>query len=98
MGIIRFPCLNGNAKRFSKLQSGYKDNQSQVPKGYFAVYVGEIHKTRFVVPLSVLDHPLFQSLLRKSEEEFGFKHPMGGVTITCSEDDFINITSRLILS
>ncbi|XP_076894969.1 auxin-responsive protein SAUR21-like [Bidens hawaiensis] len=81
-----------------KLQSTCKENQSQVPKGYFPVYVGEKHKTRYVVPLSLLEHPLFQSLLRKSEEEFGFKHPMGGVTITCPEDDFINITSRLLIS
>ncbi|KAJ0700192.1 putative small auxin-up RNA [Helianthus annuus] len=98
MGIIRFPCLNGNAKRFSKLQSTCKENQSQVPKGYFAVYVGEVQKTRFVVPLSLLEHPLFQSLLRKSEEEFGFKHPMGGVTIICPEDDFVDITSKLLVS
>ncbi|KAL8234426.1 hypothetical protein R6Q59_020526 [Mikania micrantha] len=93
MGIIRFPCLNGNAKRS---QSTSKENQSQVPKGYFAVYVGEINKTRFVVPISLLEHPSFRRLLRKSEEEFGFKHPMGGVTITCSEHDFIDITSRYI--
>ncbi|KAK9070891.1 hypothetical protein SSX86_009459 [Deinandra increscens subsp. villosa] len=98
MGIIRIPCLNGNAKRFTKLQSFCKENQSQVPKGYFAVYVGEKHKTRFVVPLSFLEEPLFQRLLRESEEEFGFKHPMGGVTITCPEDDFIDIVSRLLVS
>nr|XP_043625453.1 auxin-responsive protein SAUR21-like [Erigeron canadensis] len=96
MAIIRFPCLNGNTKKFSKLHSPCNTKQSQVPKGHFAVYVGRIHKTRFVVPISVLEHPLFQSLLRQSEEEFGFEHSMGGVTITCSEDTFIDITSRLL--
>ncbi|OVA12634.1 Auxin-induced protein [Macleaya cordata] len=67
-----------------------------VPKGHFAVYVGEMsQKKRFVVPISYLNHPLFQELLRRAEEEFGFDHPMGGLTIPCKEDDFINLTSHL---
>nr|VDC86730.1 unnamed protein product [Brassica oleracea] len=40
-------------------------------------------------------YPLFQALLSKSEEEFGFNHPMGGLTIPCPEDTFINVTSEL---
>ncbi|KAF2563422.1 hypothetical protein F2Q70_00014461 [Brassica cretica] len=31
----------------------------------------------------------------KSEEEFGFDHPMGGLTIPCPDDTFINVTSQL---
>ncbi|KAI7756079.1 hypothetical protein M8C21_015939 [Ambrosia artemisiifolia] len=69
-----------------------------VPKGYIAVYVGEVHKTRFVVPLSFLGYPPFQDLLRQSEEEFGFDHPMGGLTIRCREDAFIDLISRLPVS
>ncbi|KAB2091776.1 hypothetical protein ES319_A03G216500v1, partial [Gossypium barbadense] len=34
----------------------------KVPKGYFAVYVGENQK-RFVIPVSFLSRPLFQDLL-----------------------------------
>ncbi|CAN6975111.1 unnamed protein product [Brassica oleracea var. botrytis] len=49
----------------------------------------------FVVPISYLSQPSFQALLSKSEEEFGFAHPMGGLTIPCPEDTFINVTSRL---
>ncbi|KAF7810817.1 auxin-responsive protein SAUR21-like [Senna tora] len=30
-----------------------------------------------------------------AEEEFGFNHPMGGLTIPCKEDAFINLTSQL---
>ncbi|GLT70770.1 hypothetical protein SLA2020_428300 [Shorea laevis] len=66
-----------------------------VPKGYFAVYVGEDQKKRFVLPISYLNEPSFQQLLIKAEEEFGFDHPMGGLTIPCREDIFINLTSRL---
>ncbi|KAK4340421.1 hypothetical protein RND71_041883 [Anisodus tanguticus] len=66
-----------------------------VPKGHFVVYVGEKQKKRFVIPLSFLSKPLFQDLLSQSEEEFGFDHPMGAVTIPCSEDFFADLTSRL---
>ncbi|CAN8255954.1 unnamed protein product [Cochlearia groenlandica] len=65
------------------------------PKGFLAVYVGESLKKRYVVPISYLSQPSFQALLSKSEEEFGFDHPMGGLTIPCREDTFINVTSRL---
>ncbi|KAF3652438.1 auxin-responsive protein SAUR21-like [Capsicum chacoense] len=77
--------------RMIKKSSTTKD----VPKGHFAVYVGETRKKRFVIPISFLSEPLFQNLLSEVEEEFGFNHPMGGVTIPCSEDFFIDLTSRL---
>ncbi|KAF2560223.1 hypothetical protein F2Q70_00014456 [Brassica cretica] len=65
------------------------------PKGFLAVYVGESQKKRYVVPISYLSQPSFQALLSKAEEEFGFDHPMGGLTIPSPEDTFINVTSRL---
>ncbi|KAL7090767.1 hypothetical protein ACP275_12G061900 [Erythranthe tilingii] len=69
---------------------------TEVPKGHLAVYVGESdQKNRFVIPLSYLNHLSFQELLCQSEEEFGFHHPMGGLTIPCSEELFIEITSYL---
>ena len=67
----------------------------EVPKGYFPVYVGEGEKKRFVIPVSFLKQPSFQELLSIAEKEFGFSHPMGGLTIPCSEDVFINLTSGL---
>lgn len=66
-----------------------------VPKGYLAVYVGESQKKRFIIPISFLNQPSFQVLLSKSEEEYGFNHPMGGLTIPCREDIFIDLTSSL---
>ena len=66
----------------------------EVRKGYVAVYVGEKQK-RFVVPVSYLNQPSFQDLLNQAEEEFGYVHPMGGLTIPCTEDVFQHITSCL---
>ncbi|KAL4319957.1 hypothetical protein GQ457_18G017010 [Hibiscus cannabinus] len=66
-----------------------------VPKGYFAIYVGESQKKRFIVPVSFLNQPSFQKLLSLAEEEFGFNHPMGGLTIPCREDVFVHLTSSL---
>ncbi|KAG2279824.1 hypothetical protein Bca52824_051044 [Brassica carinata] len=67
------------------------------PKGFLAVYVGDdqVQKKRYIVPVSYLNQPLFQDLLSKSEEEFGFDHPTGGLTIPCPEDAFITVTSLL---
>ncbi|KAL3621336.1 hypothetical protein CASFOL_036248 [Castilleja foliolosa] len=68
---------------------------AEVPKGHFAVYVGENEKKRFVIPVSYLNNPSFQELLFQAEEEYGFDHPTGGLTIPCSEDLFVNLTSSL---
>ncbi|KAM0009960.1 putative small auxin-up RNA [Helianthus debilis subsp. tardiflorus] len=54
---------------------------TDIPKGYFAIYVGEQEKKRHVVPVSLLSEPLFQDLLHQAEEEFGYNHPMGALTI-----------------
>lgn len=56
-----------------------KDNKD-VPKSYFAVYVGEEvrNKKRFVIPVSCLNHPSFQDLLSQVAEEFGFGDPSSG--------------------
>nr|CAN79758.1 hypothetical protein VITISV_009898 [Vitis vinifera] len=69
--------------------------ESDVPRGHFAVYVGDTQKKRFVVPISYLNHPSFQDLLQQAEEEFGFDHPMGGLTIPCKEETFVDLASRL---
>ncbi|KAL0536113.1 hypothetical protein IC582_025045 [Cucumis melo] len=84
-----------HAKKILKMQSGFTKNQLDVPKGHVAVYVGEIQRKRFVVPVSYLNDPSFQQLLSRAEEEFGFHHPHGGLTIPCKEDAFVDLTSRL---
>lgn len=67
---------------------------ADVPKGHFVVYVGEAEK-RFVIPISYLKHPLFQKLLHKAEEEFGFGHGMRGIRIPSSEQSFKSLIHRL---
>ena len=76
----------------SATQSAWK--AVEVPKGYLAVYVGDKMK-RFVIPVSYLNQPLFQELLSQAEEEFGYDHPTGGLTIPCEEVVFLELTSRL---
>ncbi|XP_009600970.1 auxin-responsive protein SAUR50-like [Nicotiana tomentosiformis] len=62
-----------------------------VPKGHFVVYVGE-NRSRYIISISWLAHPRFQSLLQRAEEEFGFSHDLG-ITIPCDEDDFCSLIS-----
>ncbi|XP_054777444.1 protein SMALL AUXIN UP-REGULATED RNA 12-like [Prosopis cineraria] len=89
-------------KRCSSLgkKQGYEEEDEDgvipvdVPKGHFAVYVGE-NRTRYIVPISFLTHPQFQSLLRQAEEEFGF-HPHMGLTIPCEEVVFKSLTQMLL--
>ena len=82
-----------NAK--SSLKRTLSSEFKVVPKGHFAVYVGEAEKKRFVVPISFLKHPSFQNFLSLAEEEYGFNHPMGALTIPCSEEAFIDLTCSL---
>ncbi|KAH9696736.1 saur-like auxin-responsive protein family [Citrus sinensis] len=89
---IRFPSAL-NAKHILR-QSKLLANQAaaaasvsaDVPKGYLA---------RLIIPVSFLNQPSFQELLTKAGEDFGYNHPMGGLTIPCRKDAFINLTSRL---
>uniref|UniRef100_A0A2C9UZF1 Uncharacterized protein n=1 Tax=Manihot esculenta TaxID=3983 RepID=A0A2C9UZF1_MANES len=93
---IRLHSMISSAMQNLKKQPFQGRNQSSVPKVYIAVYVGELQWKRFIVPVSYLNHPCFRDLLNQDEEEFGFNHPMGGITIPCKEDDFINLTSRFL--
>jgi SAUR family protein len=86
---IRLPGIV-NAKQILK-RILLSEDTSNVPKGHLAVYVGETQKKRFTVPISYLKHPSFQNLLSQAEEEFGFDHSMGGLTIPCSEEVFTGL-------
>jgi len=47
---------------------------------------------RFVIPMPYLNQASFQDLLSQVKEEFGYDHPMGGLTIPCKEDVLLYIT------
>ena len=90
---FRFPSV---IKKSSSNGNQASSTVSDVPKGFLAVYVGdESEMKRFVIPISFLNQPWFQELLSQAEEEFGFDHPMGGLTIPCREEAFIDLISRL---
>ncbi|KAJ7001375.1 hypothetical protein NC653_011718 [Populus alba x Populus x berolinensis] len=85
MGGLTIPCredkfIDGimTAKQILRRSNLLANQATEVPKGFFAVYVGESQKKRFTVPISFLNQPSFQELLRIAEEEFGYNHPMGG--------------------
>nr|AMQ09538.1 small auxin up regulated protein [Boehmeria nivea] len=84
--VIRKSSSNGNQA---------SSTVSDVPKGFLAVYVGDESKMkRFIIPVSYLNQPSFQQLLSQAEEEFGFDHPMGGLTIPCREHAFLHLISH----
>jgi len=91
----RLPSIISNARQMLSSHSLYAKNQKGVPKGHVAVYVGENEMKRYLVPLTYLSHPSFQDLLRHAEEEFGYSHPMGGLTIPCKEEVFLSVTNQL---
>ena len=67
---------------------------SDVPRGHFAVYVGE-RRRRFVVPIALLDRPEFRYLLWRAKEEFGFAGAGGALVLPCEEVAFRSLTSAL---
>ncbi|PON85430.1 Small auxin-up RNA [Trema orientale] len=84
-------------KALRRLLSDIKEAALQsttIPKGYLAVHVAVDQKKRYVVPLSYLNEPAFQELPSMAEEEFGYDHVMGGLTIPCREDIFTDLTSQ----
>ncbi|KAL2926178.1 Auxin-induced protein 10A5 [Bienertia sinuspersici] len=91
--VFRLPYMISNTKETALKK--HNKNRAGVPKGHLAVYVGDYNegKRRYVVPLSCLSNPAFQELLSLAEEEFGFNHPAGGLTIPCNEEKFIHVVT-----
>lgn len=69
--------------------------RSRAPKGHFVVYVGTEMK-RFVVPTSYLKNPIFQQLLDKAAEEYGFHNKQNKIILPCDESTFQRLS--IILS
>ncbi|CAM0909718.1 unnamed protein product [Alopecurus aequalis] len=90
--IVRLQQLLKRWKRMAVAPGGGKNSKNGggvVPKGSFAVYVGE-EMRRFVIPTEYLGHWAFEALLREAEEEFGFRHE-GALRIPCDVEAFEGI-------
>ncbi|XP_057838417.2 uncharacterized protein LOC131048477 [Cryptomeria japonica] len=78
-------------KEGNKVSNNIKNNcpPKDVPKGFIAVYVGDMQEeqTRFVIPVFYLNHPLFLHLLKETEQVYGFSQK-GVFTIPCQVSDF----------
>ncbi|KAK8454747.1 hypothetical protein SEVIR_4G025700v4 [Setaria viridis] len=106
--LRRCSSLGRRQQQQQQQHSGYEEEEeeygeeeaaglpSDVPRGHFAVYVGE-RRRRFVVPIALLDRPEFRSLLRRAEEEFGFAGAGAGgiLVLPCEEVAFRSLTSAL---
>ncbi|XLS62101.1 hypothetical protein HN51_016329 [Arachis hypogaea] len=62
--------------------------------GYLALYARDNQK-HYVIPVSYLNQPPFQEL-SEVEEEFGYDHPTGGLTIPLELRLMKNLKMRLI--
>ncbi|XP_052211273.1 auxin-responsive protein SAUR36-like [Diospyros lotus] len=71
-------------------------NQKSVPKGHLAVYVREKDNDthRYLVPVNYFNHPLFGSLLKQAEKEFGYDH-RGGIQIPCRVSEFESVQTKI---
>ena len=72
------------------------EGRERAPKGHFVVYVGSKLR-RCVVPISFLKHPLFQQLLDKAAEEYGF-HNQTKIVLPCDDSTFQRLIAFLAKS
>ncbi|MQM15856.1 hypothetical protein Taro_048807 [Colocasia esculenta] len=66
----------------------------RLPHGHIWVCVGRDTSRRFNVDANFLNHPLFEDLLRLSEDEFGHSYD-GALRIACDADLFLHLVDLL---
>ncbi|GLJ21134.1 hypothetical protein SUGI_0386530 [Cryptomeria japonica] len=96
---LRSRCLVKNAQRLKKILYKYKRRSDDIPKGCVAVRVGKENDevTRFVIPIFLLNHPLFMDFLEEAQDEFGFMQE-GILRVPCSPQEFVQAMNLILLS
>ncbi|KAJ0968455.1 hypothetical protein J5N97_025372 [Dioscorea zingiberensis] len=92
---FQLPNMVGLGRRAisSSSSSSEEEDMMMAPKkGWMGIRVGGEGEElkRFMVPVEYLNHPLFLSLLKVAEEEYGFDHK-GAITIPCHVEDFTRV-------
>ncbi|KAH7566956.1 hypothetical protein ACOSP7_011400 [Xanthoceras sorbifolium] len=66
----------------------FPSERNRIPEeGHVLVYVGKDMQFKFEMEANYLNHPLFENLLKLSEEEFGFSYD-GALRLACEIDLF----------
>lgn len=60
--------------------------ECRAPSGFLAIYVGA-ERERFFMPIRYVNLPVFVTLLKRAEEEYGLKFS-GGIVVPCEVDFF----------
>ncbi|KAI3462396.1 hypothetical protein Pfo_019059 [Paulownia fortunei] len=76
-----------------------EEKKMKVKKGWVVVQVGLDDEDgggfqRFSIPISFLYHPLFQRLLDKASEVYGY-HTTGPLRLPCSVKNFLHLRWRM---
>ncbi|KAM0059059.1 putative small auxin-up RNA [Helianthus debilis subsp. tardiflorus] len=87
-----YECLSSSVHADNK-QQHRSHTRTRTPRGCIALYVGE-ERLRFVVHTSHLSHPLFQILLDKTADEFGFEQK-DRLVVACSVNVFLEVVSAV---
>ena len=72
------------------------DSETDTPRtrsGFLAVYVGS-KRERFLIPIRYLNLPVFVTLMKRAEEEYGFKFS-GGIMLLCEVGFFRKVLEFL---
>ncbi|CAF2041119.1 hypothetical protein BRARA_I01732 [Brassica rapa] len=83
--------LCGGSKNFASSRTSALPEEGKV-----RVYVGKDKESqcKLEVEANLLNHPMFEDLLRLSEEEYGHSYE-GALRIACDIDVFINLINLL---